>query len=258
MIRFAAIRVWLKGGWYVHPRVVRWMAMEKQLIAAGSQSLLDGDFERSRWLLDTVVLLDPGYSPTLWQRGICLYYMNRFTEAMQQFETDMDANGGDIEEVLWHFISKCGRVGFDKATKDGFIPLKATNNSPPPMNQVLLMYKGIASPEAVIASATGDNNLIIQSYNGMNALAYAHYYVGLYYQLRSDYNLARLHLEKACQFNATDYMGKVMQLHYKLFMRTTTGLRMILPSFKIGYQKSPKLISGGWQLSTGHEKSEKC
>ncbi len=233
--------------------------MEKELIAEGAQSLLDGDFERSRWALDTVVLLDPGSLSALWQRGICLFYMGRFTEAMQQFEMDMSTNGGDIEEVLWHFISKCAKYGFDKAIKSGFIPLRAINNSPPPMERVLSMYKGCTEPDAVIASATGGHDQIIQSYNGMNALAYAHYYVGIYYQLRCDYRHARVHLEKACQLNGADYMSRVMEVHYNLFTNTVTGLRLSMPSFKVGERICPRLICGGWQLSAGHAvKNEKC
>ena len=234
------------------------------MIADGAEALLKGDLERSGWALDAVSALYPSSIPKLWQRGLYCYYGGRFEEGMTQFEADMDINGGDLEEVLWHFFCKCGKYGFQKASEDGFLPLKAANESPPPMDQVLLLFKGLVTPSDVIASATTTNatnndGAIVHSYNGTNALAYAHFYVGLYLQLLGRYKEGGKHFQEACQFNAADYMGRLMQMHCNLFMQTTTGMKYLMPSFNIGKQhSSSRVVFGCWQLSSGHGRNELC
>lgn len=226
--------------------------MEDKLISIGSQKLLNGDFESAMWAFDTAALLYPSCSPKLWQRGLCCYFMGKFEEGMKQFEMDMDLNGGDIEEVIWNFICKCGKYGFQKAFETGFLPLRSTNESPSPMNEVLSLFKGEISSESVLSSAANNDGSIKYSYNNTNALAYAYYYVGIYHRLQGDHSLSGTHLKRACQFNTTDYMGGVMQLHYRLWNTEKVGFKVIAPCFKIGKMECSRIIYGGWQLSVGH------
>ena len=233
--------------------------MEDLILSDGEQSLLKGDLERSRWALDTLAALDPSRAPKLWQRGLCYYYSGQYEDGMRQFEADMSINGGDVEEVLWHFICKCGKYGFQKAFSDGFLLLIATGQSPPPMDKVLLMYKGQATPTDVIELATGDGNSIVLSYNDSNALAYAHFYIGIYHQLLGNHDKAGYHFKEACQYNIVDYMGQIMEFHYKLHQRKATGIRLMMPTFNIGRSREcPRLIFGCWQLSAGHGRSNMC
>jgi len=38
------------------------------------------------------LLLDPERKPYLWQRGLVLYYLKRFDDAIVQFASDFEAN----------------------------------------------------------------------------------------------------------------------------------------------------------------------
>ena len=233
--------------------------MEAQLlIDEGGKSLLAGDFERSEWALDAAILLDQRCQPRLWQRGLCCFYMGKFEKGIEQFEADMDANGGDLEEVVWHFICKCGKIGFQDALKDGFLPLRAASNSPPPMAKVLSLFKGLASPDDVLASAQAPDGTIVLSYNNTNALSYANFYIGIYYQLQGKLDNARVYLQKAAEMNDPDYMGQLMQLHYKIFINKVAGLRTLMPTFALGDKKPSRVLYGCWQLSAGHGKREMC
>ena len=76
------------------------------LMKEGEQALLQGNLDKANWSFNTVIYLDPTQTPHLWQRGLTLYYSSRYKEGMLQFQQNMDVNGSDIEEVLWHFICK--------------------------------------------------------------------------------------------------------------------------------------------------------
>jgi len=41
---------------------------------------------------DAALLLDPERKPYLWQRGLVLYYLKRFDDAIVQFASDFEAN----------------------------------------------------------------------------------------------------------------------------------------------------------------------
>ena len=98
--------------------------MVENLVRVGENALLQGDFEKAQWAFNAVLFLDPSWRPRLWQMGLCHYYTCHYDKGMHQFEADMDVNGGDLEEVLWHFICKSRKMGFKNARNDGFLPLE--------------------------------------------------------------------------------------------------------------------------------------
>ncbi len=133
-------------------------------------------------------------------------------------------------------------------------PLRETPASPPPvppMQDVLELFKGTGSVEEVLSSASSSDGSMVRSYNGTNALAYACFYVGLYHEMRWEFAEAKHHLEVAATFKNPDFMGKLMGVHYELFLRKYPTLD---DSSREGCDGglASKIIHGGWQLSRGH------
>lgn len=128
------------------------------MLQEGEEALLSGDLDKANWALDSLIFMESTRIPQLWQRGLTLYYSGRYDEGMDQFERNMDANGSDPEEVLWHFICKAGLMGFEEALGHGFLRLRTTTDShiPVPMSQVLDLFQGKGSSEDVIRVATSD------------------------------------------------------------------------------------------------------
>ena len=229
------------------------------LVRLGQEALLHGDFEKAAWALDTALIITPSRAPQLWQRGLCCYYKGRYREGMEQFEADMSENGSDIEEVVWHFLCKSRLLGFEEARRTGFLPLRhSALPPPPPMSEVLLLFQSQTSAERVIEAATGKEGERVRSYNDTNALAYAHFYIGLYYEVQGMLRQAEPHLLQAAELKNPDYMGRLMVMHHKLFLKTAAK-RAFIPSMSIAAHGSSSssystsaIVVGGWQLSDGH------
>lgn len=227
------------------------------MVEAGEAALLRGQFEKAYWALDAALYLSRPLTAAaagLWQRGLSCYYGGHFKEGEGQFECDMSTNGGDIEEVVWHFLCRCGYRGFETALSGGLLSLTSSSLpeqlSPPPMQQVLELYRGTGSPEAVLALATATDGSVVRSYNDTNALAYAHFYVGLHHEARGEVMEAREHLQAAAECRNPDFMGRLMGTHFKLFCRRFP-LKEPPVSLR-GHHLSRHIIQGGWQLSCGH------
>ncbi len=227
------------------------------IINRGQDALLRGQFEKARWALDAALYLQQSSSlengessPGLWQRGLSSFYSGHFQEGVAQFEHDMSDNGDDIEEVIWHFICRCGIYGFQNAHIEGFLPLRkdSISSPPPPMEQVLQLFKGTGSIQDVLTSATSTNGSPVKSYNDTDALAYAYFYIGLFHEMRREFFEARESFKVAAEFKNPDFMGQLMEMHFDL-------CRYKFPFGEEGLDdisNQSNLIYGGWQLSEGH------
>ena len=232
------------------------------LMKEGEQALLQGNLDKANWSFNTVIYLDPTQTPHLWQRGLSLYYSSRYKEGMLQFQQNMDVNGSDIEEVLWHFICKAKILGYNKAYEDGFLSLQQSDTPPPlPMSEVLALFQRRGTVDNVIAVASSSiKGEIVPSYNNTDALGYAHFYIGLYYELQGSIELAGRHYKQAAEIRNTDYMGQLMVMHFELFHRNVLR-NSLLPLITISSDGTKlsnthsAIIYGGWQLSDGHNTS---
>ena len=242
------------------------MDQKKLLVQCGQDALLQGGFEKAMWALDAALYLSPGHRDgSLWQRGLACFYSGRYKQGVEQFEMDMSENGSDIEEVIWHFLCRCKSVGFQSAQEDGFLKLRLKDttcseslHSVPPMPQILQLYQGQGYVDDVFNAARLPDGSPAKSYNNSSALPYAHFYVGLYHEMKGEFKQADAHLLAASISKSPDYIGQVMVMHYNLF-RSTTFQQAAVPHFVL-CPKSLKhrpivcssIIQGGWQLSSGH------
>lgn len=78
----------------------------QKLVYQGMDAFRRGDIAESINLFDQAEAERPSITPYLWQRGISYYYADRFAEASQQFQVDVNVNPVDVEEIVWDIASQ--------------------------------------------------------------------------------------------------------------------------------------------------------
>ena len=80
----------------------------RYLVSQGMESFRRGKFIESVDFFDQAdsLLPDGSLHPYLWQRGISLYYANRFQDASDQFRSDVKVNPNDVEEIVWDIAAQ--------------------------------------------------------------------------------------------------------------------------------------------------------
>mmetsp|Transcript_47924 Transcript_47924/g.95034 ORF Transcript_47924/g.95034 Transcript_47924/m.95034 type:complete len:270 (+) Transcript_47924:121-930(+) len=76
----------------------------RELISLGMSLFRQGKVSESADVFDRVLDVDSKYEPYLWQRGLSLYYAERFEEGAAQFRRDVAVNPSDTEEAIWAFM----------------------------------------------------------------------------------------------------------------------------------------------------------
>jgi len=158
---------------------------------------------------DQLALAVPGAEPELWQRGLALYYAERFDDGRKQFELHRTVNPNDVENPAWHFLCVAKLEGLE-AARGKLLPVGKDPRVP--MKEILDLYAGRCEPAAVLAAAEKGEGEAKK-----NQLCYAHLYLGLYYEAAGDAEKAREHITQAAgPFRMDHYMGKVAIMHAKL------------------------------------------
>jgi len=172
------------------------------------------DFERGRIAesvagFDRVAKLAPDNAPQLWQRGIALYYAERYKDCQAQFESHRTVNPNDVENAAWHFL--CVARGQSPAKARALL-LPVGPDSRVPMREVYEMFKGALAPERVLAAAGGQPA----------GEFYAHLYIGLYAEALGDNGRALEHITKAAEdrYAKAGYMHTVARVHMGLLRRS--------------------------------------
>ena len=129
----------------------------------------NGQLEESAAGFDRVATLLPDAAPQLWQRGIALYYVGRYEDCRQQFESHRTVNPNDVENAAWHFIC-VARAESPEAAQAALLPVGRDRRAP--MREIYEMFQGTFDASTVLAAAG----------NRASAQFYAHLYVGLYYE----------------------------------------------------------------------------
>jgi lipoprotein NlpI len=180
------------------------------LLREGIQAFFDAKPAESVAAFDKLIALAPTTAPQLWQRGLSLYYAEKFAEGRKQFELHQTVNPDDVENAAWHFICVAKADGVDAARKV-FTPIEGDTRVP--MKEVHLLFAGKGTEEDVLKAANASEELASKR----NHLCYAHLYLGLYHEALGDKDKAKEHmLKSAVDYKMDHYMGKCAQVHVKL------------------------------------------
>ncbi|XP_055806791.1 uncharacterized protein LOC129875520 isoform X4 [Solanum dulcamara] len=152
-------------------------------IRQGMLLFRQGDVLGSLVEFDKAIQLDPRQKAYLWQRGLSLYYLDRYEEGAHQFRLDVAQNPNDTEESIWCFLCEAQLYGIHEARKRYL--------------------------ELVAAVLSGQPNEYF----------YASLYAGLYYESQNEPDVAKVHLIAACQSpygsRSDDYMAALAKVHCK-------------------------------------------
>ncbi|KAK7392047.1 hypothetical protein VNO78_20473 [Psophocarpus tetragonolobus] len=164
-----------------------------------------GDVLGSLVEFDKSIQLDPRQKAYLWQRGLSLYYLNRFEEAAEQFRLDVAQNPNDTEESIWCFLCEAHLCGVDEARKRY---LEVGRDPRPVMREAYNMFKYGGDPQKLVAAFSGSRD---------NDYFYASLYAGLYYESQNETDAAKVHIVAACQSpygqRSDDYMASLSKVH---------------------------------------------
>lgn len=158
---------------------------------------------------DALIEADPTAEPELWQRGLSLYYADRFADGRDQFVVHRTVNPNDVENPAWHFACVARLEGLN-AAREQMLPVGPDRRVP--MREIIAYYRGDGSREAILeAAAAGDDA------GQRNRFCYAHLYLGLFAEATGDDDAAQQHIALAAGRYAMDhYMGRVAQVHAQL------------------------------------------
>lgn len=89
------------------------------LTRRGMAKFVQDDVDGSIADFDLVITTAPRMEPYMWQRGLSLYYAERFVEGAEQFRKDVKVNPNDTEEAIWAFLcdARDPSIGFAGAGK---------------------------------------------------------------------------------------------------------------------------------------------
>ncbi len=169
-----------------------------------------GDPKASAQTFDKLIAVQPSAAPKLWQHGLALYYAERFDDGRKQFELHKTVNPNDIENPAWHYLC-VARLRSPEEARLHMLPVG--NDTRVPMKEILALYKGQGSKEAVLEAAEkGEAGQDLR-----NQLCYAHLYLGLYAEAHDDTIAAKRHMVLAAtRYRMDHFMGRVARLHASL------------------------------------------
>lgn len=180
-----------------------------ELMKSATELFFAGKARESAEQFDKLAQLRPAQMPYLWQRGLALYYADRFKDGRQQFEEHQKVNSNDVENAAWHFICVAKAENIETARK-ALIPI--AGDSRVPMKEVHDLLAGKSTVEAVLKAAEAGEGDDLRNHR-----CYAHLYLGLYFEALGDAAKAKEHMTKAAvDFKMDHYMGQTAQAHLKV------------------------------------------
>lgn len=203
-----------RGAWIL--AVLAGLAWAGPASAQNPRAILDravDDFAAGRLAaaaagFDEVAALAPRAAPQLWQRGIALYYVGRYQDCREQFESHRLVNPNDVENAAWHFLC-VARADSPDAALAALLPVGPDSRAP--MREIYRMFRGELTPAEVLAAGERAARR-----GRLSGLFYAHLYVGLHHEALGDDAAARIHLQVAAEDRfapAGGYMHMVARVH---------------------------------------------
>ncbi len=184
----------------------------KSHFTKGAEHFFAGRIKESLVEWDAQVKQDPASLPGHWQRGLALYYAERYKDGRTQFEEHQKVNPEDVENAVWHFLCVAKAENVEAARK-AYIPI--THDTRVPMKEIHALYAGKGTEEAVLKAAAAGEALTESARNMQRC--YAHLYLGLYNEALGKADAAKTHMLKASALApASSYMGQVAVVHCKV------------------------------------------
>jgi len=184
----------------------------KSHFTKGADHFFAGRIKESLVEWDAQVMEDPSSLAGHWQRGLALYYAERYKDGRTQFEEHQKVNPEDVENAVWHFlcVTKAENV---EAARKVYIPI--THDTRVPMKEIHALYAGKGTEEAVLKAAEAGEGLAESTRNMQRC--YAQLYLGLYNEALGKADAAKIHMLKAAALApAGSYMGQVALVHCKV------------------------------------------
>jgi lipoprotein NlpI len=176
-------------------------------IMRGAYHFRRGAFAESVSDFDKLIEIEPQATPFLWQRGISLYYAEKYNEGKEQFGWHIDIKPNDVENTFWHFLCNAKANGIDTARKE----LRLAEWDPrPPLMQVQQMLQGDLTPEEVIeACQIPISNEYIQKLTRFQG----YLYVGLYCDAANLPEQSKSYLTQCLEMEMPGFMSDVAKHH---------------------------------------------
>ncbi|MFS7946203.1 putative tetratricopeptide-like helical domain superfamily [Helianthus anomalus] len=174
-------------------------------IRRGMVLFRQGDVAGSVAEFDNAMKLDPRQKAYLWQRGLSLYYLDRFEEGAEQFRIDVAQNPNDTEESIWCFLCEAQLYGAAEARKNF---LKVGRDPRPVMREAYNMFRDGGDPEKLVDAFSKGRE---------SEYFYASLYAGLYYESQNEADKAKVHIVASCKSpygqRSDDYMASLAKVH---------------------------------------------
>jgi len=198
----------------------------RQLVYEGMQLFKENKVEDSIQKFDQAEKEVPDLHPFLWQRGLSLYYADRFDEASQQFRDDVHVNPNDVEEIVWDIASQ---MRLDSSN----FPVKNQLSLPgkdrrPIMSTVYRLFRGEATEQEL--ALAGHKGSIGDEF-------YALMYLGLFCECRREMDKAASYMRQAIKTSyatrrgSGDYMVSLAKVRTCLSCHGCNG-KLFVPHIK--------------------------
>ena len=179
------------------------------LTRRGMAKFAQNDVEGSIADFDQLIAAAPNLAPYMWQRGLSLYYAERWSDGSEQFRRDVAVNPNDTEEAIWAFLceSRDPAIGFEAARRR---LLRVGRDPRAYMREAYALFDGSGSEERLLATAEN---------GGAAEEFYGWLYVGLYREASGDAEGARDAMRAAARSaygkRSGDYMAALADVHLK-------------------------------------------
>ena len=194
------------------------LSLNPDMVAAydlrGDLYLKSGAFKAAIADFDVYLKRKPERTPHHWRRGIAYYYAGEYVKGQEQFEGYQKVDSSDVENAVWRCLCMARGSNLKKARAE---LLKIGHDSRVPMKEIYELFGGeIKASEVLEAARAGDPP---RERRDMH-LFYAHLYLGLYYEVEGNQELARKHITMAAEkYRIGHYMWDVARVHAELFRK---------------------------------------
>lgn len=145
----------------------------------GMTAFANNKVEESVAIYDAIILDDPRRKPFLWQRGLSLYYAERYKDGAEQFKVDVAVNPNDTEEQIWHLLCLAKTEGVGSLESARAQKLTVGKDRRPVMRLVQKLFLGDTGSEKELITMAED------SFKAGDRF-YAALYLSLYYESMND------------------------------------------------------------------------